>query len=120
MELPQRLYLDECVEASIAATLRENGFDIENAKDINQTGRDWSDRAQLEYAAQAGRVLVSYNRRDFRREHRKFQHEGPSHSGILLLTHSRSAVDNADALIAYLADRDNDPVNDCITLAAGG
>ncbi len=116
MELPQRLYLDECVEASIAATLRENSLDVEYAKDINQTGRDWSDRGQLEYAAQAGRILVSYNRR----EHRRFQHEGRSHSGILLLTHSRSAADNAAALIEYLADRDNDPVNDCITLAAGG
>lgn len=118
MELAQRLYLDECVQASIAVTLRESGFDVEYAKDINQTGRGWSDRAQLEYAAQAGRILVSYNRRDFRREHRKFQHEGRSHSGILLLTHSRSAADNAIALIEYLADRNNDPVDDCITLAA--
>lgn len=62
------LYLDEDQPVSMAADLRQRGHDVVHAYDWGNHGVP--DAEQLRIAAAAGRILVTYNRRDFAALHR--------------------------------------------------
>jgi len=62
--------------------LRARGFTVTNARDSGQLGR--SDDEQLAFAAQAGSVLMTHNRVDFERLHRRWFEAGRRHSGIII------------------------------------
>jgi hypothetical protein len=55
--------------------------------DSGMNARD--DESQLTFAASQGRVLVSYNARDFASLHLDWLEHGRSHSGILILPQQR-------------------------------
>lgn len=80
---PPPVYVDECVDRPVVQALRERGFDVLTA--IEASRREDPDEAQLAYATELGRVLLSYNRVDFRRVHAAHLHAGREHGGILLL-----------------------------------
>jgi hypothetical protein len=77
------VYADENFDLRVVETLRERGFDILAASEVGMLRRD--DPAQLAYAASIGRVLLSFNRDDFRRLHARFQETSRRHAGIVLL-----------------------------------
>ena len=62
------LYLDEDQPVSLAADLRRRGHDVVHAYDWGNHGVP--DAEMLRSAAAAGRILVTYNRRDFAALHR--------------------------------------------------
>ncbi len=60
---PLKLYLDEHIWRELASVLREKGFDALHVYEVDRAGL--SDEAQLEFATQAGRAILTFNARDF-------------------------------------------------------
>jgi len=77
------VYLDECVDRLVVEGLRQRGFDVLTALEAGR-GED-PDDAQLTYATGLDRVLLSYNRTDFRRLHATYLRLGRAHGGIILI-----------------------------------
>ena len=77
-----RLYLDEHVPVAIASALAAHGVDCLTTQQAGNT--TLSDEAQLAFATQAGRAIVTFNRRDFVALARRWQEEGRSHGGMIL------------------------------------
>ena len=76
-------YLDENLSPDIAIVGAARGVDITDWKSCGQAGK--RDDEQLRFAAAEGRILVTLNRRDFRRWSRRFQEAGEAHAGVLLV-----------------------------------
>ena len=86
-----RLYLDEdAMDSDLVRALRLRGVDVVTALDLGLTNS--LDRAQLEAAADAGRVLYSFNVGDFMALHKEFIAAGKEHAGIVLSQQQRFSV----------------------------
>jgi predicted nuclease of predicted toxin-antitoxin system len=70
-----RYHLDESVDPAVAAGLRQRGVDATTAREQGLLGT--SDQAQLEFAVESGRLLVTHDR-DFLR----MAAAGTAHRGI--------------------------------------
>ena len=79
---PPALHCDEDVSVVVAAMLRARGFTVTTARDSGHLGR--SDEAQLAFATEAGRALLTHNRVDFERLHRRWLESGRPHAGIII------------------------------------
>lgn len=78
-----RLYCDEDVmDHDLVDALRSRGMDVTTALDANMIDRD--DEEHLDHATRQGRVLFSFNRRDFHRLHTQYLALGKTHAGIIL------------------------------------
>ncbi|MCC3413155.1 MULTISPECIES: DUF5615 family PIN-like protein [unclassified Microcoleus] len=78
-----RLYLDEdTLRKAFVQALRENGVDVVTVSDANNLGR--IDEEQLIWATEQGRVIYTFNSRDFCRLHGNLLAVGGSHSGIIV------------------------------------
>ena len=90
-----RFYLDEHVPYDICVELRQRGHDALDTNDVGRGGA--TDGAQLLYAAQDDRILVTYNGDDFTLLHdawvRWFRAYSaapwPVHAGILIIPHQQ-------------------------------
>jgi hypothetical protein len=56
---PVKLYLDEHIWRELTQRLRDHGYDALHVYDVDRGGL--SDEAQLEFAAQEGRAILTYN-----------------------------------------------------------
>jgi hypothetical protein len=81
-------YLDECIDRLVADDLRHRGFDVLTAMEAGRG--QYPDQAQLEYATSVGRVILSFNRMDFRRLHLAFVQTGRPHGGMIILPQTRN------------------------------
>ena len=81
-----KLYLDENVSSVIAALLRKHGIDSTSAQEVGKVQLD--DRAQLAYAAQEGRAIVTANVIDFIELAHEAVATNREHAGILLVPSS--------------------------------
>ena len=77
-----KLYFDEHVHPLVAATLRERGIDCLTTQEAGNLGR--TDEDQLRYASEQGRILVTFDRRDFLMLARQWAVTGRSHAGLIL------------------------------------
>lgn len=79
-----KLYLNENLSWRIAKALREYGYDVISSgeSEMNQ----YDDEAQLSFAAQGGRTIVTNNFRDFVELHQKYEKEGKTHYDIIFTT----------------------------------
>lgn len=83
-----RLYLDDdSLDKVLVKALRDNTIDVVTTREARMAGRD--DEEHLAYAAERGRVLCSFNTRDFCRIHRDWMDQNRSHSGIILAQQRR-------------------------------
>lgn len=64
--------------------LRSLGHDVETTDDAVRKGSD--DPSQLAYAIGQNRIIITHNRTDFRRLHRRT----PNHKGIVECTHDHT------------------------------
>ena len=72
---PIRLYLDEdSMRGALVGALRARGVDVVTALEAGMTER--SDEAHLEFATREGRILYSFNVRDFYRLHQEHMARG--------------------------------------------
>jgi predicted nuclease of predicted toxin-antitoxin system len=78
-----RFLLDENVHPGVAEAAWEEDVDVVSVVEVRRVGR--TDREQLEYAAEQGRVLVTRNRSDYLHWTQEFYHAGAAHAGVLLL-----------------------------------
>ena len=76
-------YLDECIDGPVADDLRTRGFDVLTAFEAGQAGK--LDEEQLQFALTLGRVLLTYDRFDFRRLHAIYLSRGRQHGGIITI-----------------------------------
>jgi hypothetical protein len=77
-----RLFLDEDVHVALAVALRKRGHDAVNALEEKRLGM--SDEAQLKFAAEASRALMTFNVGDFVRLHNRWLEGGREHAGIVV------------------------------------
>jgi Domain of unknown function (DUF5615) len=68
------VYADEDIDWPLIEALRARGFDVLTVQIMRSYGED--DPAQLERAAAIGRVLLTFNRRHFRRYHASWLEAG--------------------------------------------
>jgi len=78
-----RFYTNENIPMPVVAELRRLGHDVVTSLDAGNANAAVPDEEVLAFAAANGRILVSYNRRDFLRLH---QHRTGDHAGIVLCT----------------------------------
>ena len=77
-----RLYSNENFPRQAVEALRALGHDVCTTLEAGQANRCISDDAVLAFASREGRAVVTLNRRDFRRLHRR----RPEHAGIIVCT----------------------------------
>ena len=81
-----RFYLDEDVQShALAAGLRARAVEVMTTSDAACPETD--DDAQLSFATQAGRVIVTSNVVDFPRIHGASLEAGRDHAGIVMVPH---------------------------------
>ncbi len=86
-----RYHLDEdCQSAALAAALREHGVDVTTTNQVGNAGTD--DDAQIQFATDAGRVVVSNNIGDFSALHARWLTTGRDHAGIVLFPQQQYSV----------------------------
>jgi hypothetical protein len=79
-----KLFLDAHISARrIASALRKHGHDVRSA-DEERALDGWTDERLLELATAEGRIMVTFNARDFARIVRTWADIGRSHSGCLI------------------------------------
>ena len=66
----------------LVEALRIRGMDVVTAYEQDMIDRD--DDEHLDYATELGRVLYSFNRRDFYQLHTEYLRTGKFHAGIIL------------------------------------
>lgn len=97
-----RYYLDEDVPVQVAPALRALGLDVLTTRDAGRLQA--SDAAQLDFAAQQGRITITRNIKDFIPLSLQFERDGRAHAGVLLITASFAQRDYggiARAVAAY-------------------
>jgi len=92
----KKLYLNENISHKLVAIpLRKLGYDVISS---HETGMDaLDDYSQLAFAARRKRILVTFNRDDFKRLHERMIRSKQSHFGILY-----SKVVNSSELVSKL------------------
>ena len=88
------LYLNENIPIRLIDILRLNGIKAVHTISVSNQGA--SDESQLKYATQQKYILVSHNRKDFRRLHTNWMQKGRFHHGIIVMRHGEPE---------YLAER---------------
>jgi predicted nuclease of predicted toxin-antitoxin system len=78
-----RLLLDEDISPRVADGLRRRGIDAVSVYDVGRANRRVADADQLAFAAEGGRVLVTYNRADYQALDARWRLEAREHAGIL-------------------------------------
>jgi predicted nuclease of predicted toxin-antitoxin system len=77
-----RLFLDHHMDAKLANDLRRDGFDVMFPREIG-TERA-SDEAHLIWASERGRVVVTFDRRDFPAITKEWKNQGRAHAGMII------------------------------------
>ena len=86
-----RLYMDEdSMDHELVQALRARGVDVITALDAGMIERD--DAEHLDFAAGQGRVLCTFNARDFYRLHSLYQGQGKPHAGLILMRQQHYSV----------------------------
>src|SRR3954464_14072957 len=75
-----RFYADENFDYAVVERLRALGHDVLTVQEAGEQGRD--DARVLEHAASEGRSVLTFDRSDFERLHRR----NPAHAGIISCT----------------------------------
>ena len=100
---PYPLYIDENIHQRIAQALRELGYDVLTLKEDGKANQRYPDESVLQRAASLGRVVVTHDRRDFRRLHNRGE---IPHRGIVLCTQDRDPVRLARRIHAELSNKE--------------
>jgi len=78
------LYSDEDINPALAPTLCQDGYDVLSTYAAGRANQRISDEAQLLYAVEQGRALLTFNVRDFVRLDSLWQTAGQRHHGIVV------------------------------------
>src|SRR5258708_4318334 len=95
-----RLYFDEDVDVLLAGLLTAHGFDCLTTAQAGHLG--WTDEAQLEFATQEGRILITHNRVDFETLAVAWWGQQKDHAGIVLAIRGADAYERARHVLPVL------------------
>lgn len=90
---------DEHVPNAILWPLRAAGHDIVHLRELGLANRGLVDRDVLAVATEQGRAVVTANRKDYRRLHKR----GVAHAGILAYVHEDDRTAVVRRLLAAIA-----------------
>ena len=79
-----RLYSDDNVNPALAPALGWEGYDVLSTHAAGRANQRISDEAQLLYAIQQGRALLTFNARDFIQMDSLWKAAGKRHYGIVV------------------------------------
>ena len=99
-----QLYADEDFSYPVVQRLRQLGHGVLTAHEAGQAGQGIKDEAVLVFATDAGRAILTFNRRHFVRLHLQVK----SHEGIIVCTR--------DDDVTALADRIHQQLTSVLTL----
>lgn len=86
-----RLYLDEdAMDDDLLQSLRLRGVDVITTQEVGRV--ETQDEDQLAWATMEGRVLYTYNVKDFYRLHIALLSQDGSHAGLILAPQRRYSV----------------------------
>lgn len=86
-----RLYLDEDAQrGSLVIALRNSKVDVTTVSEVGRIGAP--DDQQLLWATEQGRVLYSFNVKDFSHLHNRLLTEEKTHAGIIVVPRQRYSV----------------------------
>ena len=80
------LYLNENVAVRLVTLLSQRGIQAVHTLSVGNKGA--SDEVQLEYAASQGYILLTHNRRHFRRLHNVWIEKGKDHAGMIVVSYA--------------------------------
>ncbi len=95
-----RLYFDEDVSVFVAELLRLHGFDVLTTRAAQQLGN--ADAAQLQYAVEHQRAMLTHNRVDFELLHAEALETQRPHAGILVANRRASDFELARRIMTLL------------------
>jgi uncharacterized protein with PIN domain len=101
-----RFYANENFPQPVIEKLRRLGHEALTVLETGHAGQSWSDENVLRFATAENRILLTMNRRHFRRLHAK----NPQHAGIVLYTVDLDFVGQAkriDAIVEKTGDCKN-------------
>lgn len=99
-----RVWLDEMIPGEAARQLRLMGHDVQAVQEPeNRWAWGLEDYEQLEAAVRLGRVLVTYNLRDFIPLSQQWYELGKNHLGIILVHSGTVAPGDIGGLVRRLA-----------------
>ncbi len=113
-----RWYIDEdAMRSTFVSALREAGLDVETVADVNRFGA--SDTDQLTWAAERGRVLYTFNVKDFNLLHTQWLTQEKSHAGIVVVPRQQYSIGDQLRGLVKLTDKysDEDMLNQLIYLS---
>jgi predicted nuclease of predicted toxin-antitoxin system len=96
-------YTNENFPVRIAQYLREMGHDVLTSYEAGKANQRIPDDEVLDFAAKAGRIVLTLNRRDFIVIHEK----APDHAGIIVCTqnsNSREQAAQIDSVVQEMED----------------
>ncbi len=82
------LFTDEHVYANLARALRQRGDDAVSCQEAGLVSRRVADDAQLVYAAEHGRAILTYDVIDFIQLDHRWRAQGRQHAGIIAVPSS--------------------------------
>lgn len=94
------LYADENFPLDVVKELRNLGHDVLTALEDGKANLLIPDESVLERATELGRVLLTLNRKDFRKLH----NQKPNHSGIVICTEDIDFTGQAERIDKALKD----------------
>jgi hypothetical protein len=77
-----KLYTNENIPLPVVESLRQLGHDVMTSLDSGQANRRIPDELVLDFAIEASRILITFNRKHFIRLHE----QKPDHTGIVVCT----------------------------------
>lgn len=96
-----RLFADEHFPSETVMVLRGLGHDVLTLREIGLANKGFADDKILALASANGRAVLTQNRRDFFREHKKW----PGHHGIIACTKNLNYKELADCIHRELIAR---------------
>jgi hypothetical protein len=94
-------YADENFPLPAVEALRRLGHDVLTSFEAGHANRRIPDEAVLDFAAKAGRAVLTLNRRDFVGLHARF----PAHAGIVVCSQDADSERQAAAIDATVKER---------------
>lgn len=79
-----KIYTDEDVDKDLAIQLRNHGYDALSCQEAGKANAGRSDEEQLQFASQAGRAILVFNKKDYIPIDRAWKTRGEDHHGIIL------------------------------------
>ena len=96
------VYTDEHVDANLAGELRRRGYDAVSCHESGRANQGISDVAQLAYAAEHGRAILTNNVRDYIPLDAHWKRQGQMHAGIITYAGVPSIGELLRRVIAHL------------------